>query len=164
MDEVNQHPTKNKKILLLLLGLSLIILAAIAWYFVTQTKSSPSPKYTIQKIATDSSQEATPSASSGSELTDLELIKKALVAKTGISIEMIDVSITKPADNFVKGLVGTKGEETGGGYFLAVKDKGNWYIVYDGQATPNCVAVNPFNFPADMVSECLDASGNLVKR
>lgn len=77
---------------------------------------------------------------------------------------MIDVTISQKTDTFAKGTVSTKGEETGGGYYLAFKDKGNWYIAYDGQVNPECSQVNPFGFPVSMVPECLDASGNVVTR
>ena len=65
---------------------------------------------------------------------------------------------------FAKGFVGAKGKEVGGGYFLAVKSSGKWIIAFDGQSTPGCEQVNPYNFPATMVPECLDAGGNLIKR
>jgi hypothetical protein len=51
-----------------------------------------------------------------------------------------------------------------GAYFLAAKQDGVWVIVYDGQATPACGEIAPYNFPVDMVPECLDARNNLVIR
>ncbi len=51
-----------------------------------------------------------------------------------------------------------------GGYFLAAREGSTWVIVYDGQATPSCAEITPYNFPVDMVPECLDAENNLVVR
>lgn len=94
---------------------------------------------------------------------DLGDITKALVVKTGIPEDKIDVKLSSQQGNYAKGLVGTKGEETGGGYFLAYKTSEKWIIAYDGQATPDCKTVDPPGFPKTMVPECMQG-GNLVTR
>jgi len=95
---------------------------------------------------------------------DLGDLTKALIAKTGIPEGEIDVTLSSGVQgNYAKGLVGTKGEETGGGYFLAYKTSGKWIIAYDGQATPDCKDVEVPGFPKAMVPECMQ-SGNVVTR
>ena len=48
--------------------------------------------------------------------------------------------------------------------FLAAQDEGEWVIVYDGQAMPPCRDIEAYQFPIDMVPECLDESDSLVVR
>lgn len=161
-----QTPKKKKPFVSILLALLIIVIGIVAWIMLYQ-KSNPT--LTTEKTATSSAPTTiTPEKITTTEppvVDDTALITKALVAKTGIAEDKIDVTVSTKVDNFAKGLVGAKGEETGGGYFLAVKINGaSWVIVFDGQSTPDCSVVTPYNFPATMVPECLDAGGNLVKR
>lgn len=95
---------------------------------------------------------------------DLGDLTKALIAKTGIPEDKIDVTLSSVVQGkYAKGFIGTKGEETGGGYFLAYKTSDKWIIAYDGQATPDCKDVDPPGFPKTMVPECMQG-GNLVTR
>lgn len=94
---------------------------------------------------------------------DSLLIKQALITKTGISEDKIEFSINQNTGTHAKGNVKDK-ESIGGGYWLASKVDGQWIIVYDGQSTPSCSVINPYNFPKSMVSECLNASGTVVVR
>ena len=162
-------PAKKKKLLLLLLLILLLILGALLlWFFLFSTlKENNQPTKTVQKTASSSAKTATASSASSSATPaedDLTLIKKALVEKTQIAADQINVTISQNDGKYAKGFVGTKGEETGGGYFLAVKVGGVWIIVYDGQANPDCAPINAYAFPVAMVPECLDANGNLVTR
>ena len=53
----------------------------------------------------------------------------------------------------------------GNGYFLATRDAAdNWVVVYDGQGTPACNLIDPFNFPYEMVPECLGPDNQAVIR
>jgi hypothetical protein len=154
----------RKKLILTLITLLLVALGALLFlYFMNQ--DSPKSSVNTTKVATKSAPVATASSEQESTLSDAELIKKALVVKTGISAETINVAISQNVDGkYAKGTVGVLGEETGGGYFLATKINSEWVIVYDGQATPECSAVNPYNFPVSMVPECLDSAGSVVTR
>jgi hypothetical protein len=41
------------------------------------------------------------------------------------------------------------------GHFIAAQtQQGNWTIVFDGNGTVTCEAIEPYNFSADMVPEC----------
>ena len=95
---------------------------------------------------------------------DAKAIKLALAAKLGTTEANLDVGVTQKDAKHAKGNVKEKTSEVGGGYFLAVKTESGWVIVYDGQATPTCTQIAPYDFPTDMVPECLDANGNLVTR
>ena len=54
--------------------------------------------------------------------------------------------------------------EMGGGWFLAYKNPDGWIIVDDGNGTISCETIAPYNFPVDMVPECVDKNGNLIKK
>ena len=95
---------------------------------------------------------------------DLSAIREALAIKLGISASNLDVSISKNTTEYVKGNVKEKTSQTGGGYYLAAKVEGKWVIVYDGQSTPTCKQLESYNFPKDMVPECLNPSGNVITR
>ena len=161
--EIAPEKKSNNKLLVIFSIFFLLLFAVVFWYFFSQKPSSET-KQTNDKTATTSAQGAPVTPQSENSVDDEALIKEALVAKTGITQDLINVTISQKVDNFVKGSVGTKGEETGGGYFLAVKVNNAWTIVYDGQSQPNCSAVNPYSFPSSMASECLDNSGNLTTR
>lgn len=49
--------------------------------------------------------------------------------------------------------------------WFAGKDAGGkWVITHVGQGIPNCGENQPFDFPTDWISHCIDASGNTVER
>ncbi|HSX58379.1 MAG TPA: hypothetical protein VLE47_03885 [Candidatus Saccharimonadales bacterium] len=153
----------NKGLLLGLLILALLLAAGLGlWYFMTNQQKPEEAKVTTTKVATESAQTATSSAQPSTD--DTTAITAALVTKTSIAADQISVSVTKVDGNYARGTVGTKGEETGGGYFLGYKNGNTWTIVYSGQATPDCTMVNPISFPIAMAPECLDPNGNLIKR
>ena len=84
-------------------------------------------------------------------------IKSALAARLDISVDELTIQITQYNGLHTVGNVSN-------GYFLAAQADGEWVIVYDGQATPPCQDIEAYQFPIDMVLECLDASDNLVVR
>ena len=100
------------------------------------------------KKSTTSAKESTKSTDISTE-SDEDLLKKAVSENTG---------------KHATGLVNTKEAMFGGGYWLAVKMNGEWTVVFDGQNTPECSQVDPFDFPISMVPECFDSSGNIVVR
>ncbi len=156
---VPSKPAGSKTPVIILLILVVLLVAAGAWYFFLRA-TEPEPSVTAKKVSTSSAKTGT----SSSTPSDVALIKKALAKETSVSEDSLEVAISQQIDIFAKGTVSTKGEETGGGYFLAFKDNGNWSIVYNGQATPDCSMVNPFGFPISLAPECLDANGGLVER
>jgi len=88
---------------------------------------------------------------------DASALRRTLAARFGVSPDEIVFVITEQTEEHATGGLP-------GGYFLAAREEGTWVIVYDGQATPSCAEIAPYNFPGDMVPECLDAENNLVVR
>ena len=94
---------------------------------------------------------------------DATAIKIAVSKKIGNAESELGIQISKQTSKHAKGFINAK-DETGGGYWLATKTDSGWIIVYDGQATPNCNQVDSYEFPTDMVPECIDDTGNVIKR
>ena len=82
----------------------------------------------------------------GSSL-DVNAIKAALAKHLGVSLDGITVIIEEYTGTHARG-----GVENG--YFLAAQVDGEWQIVADGQAMPDCQVVAQYNFPQWMVPEC----------
>lgn len=52
-----------------------------------------------------------------------------------------------------------------GGFLAAVNEDGEWVLVFDGNGAIFCSAIEPFDFPVEMVPECYDdAAGQLIDR
>jgi cytoskeletal protein RodZ len=150
-----------KKFWWLLILIIILLLFVIAWLFFfykSEEKTTPSATTTSQ------TNESTTSTTSEKTESDSELLRKAVSTKTGIPLETIVVSINENTGKYAKGTVSSEGEMAGGGYWLAVKEGGNWTIAFDGQSTPECSQVDPSGFPASMVPECFDSSGNIIVR
>lgn len=141
------------------LALLIIGLNVFVWFFwgkeiVPQIKITPSPT-PLPEIT----QEITPTPMASEE----ELIKQAIFKKTGLNTSQAEVSINKNTGQHATGNI-KEFEAVGGAYWLAAKTNGDWVCVYDGQAQPTCKQIAPYNFPKDMVPECLDENGKVVKR
>jgi hypothetical protein len=150
-------PSKKTLLIISAILVLLVSLGLLVWYMMPAKEPA-----TVNTSKTSTKSATTPATTP--TVSDEELIKKALVAKTKIPADKIDVTVSQKSGNHAKGLVGAKGE-MGGGYFLAFKESDTaWAIVFDGQSTPGCDMVSPYNFPASMVPECLDAAGNPVTR
>jgi hypothetical protein len=77
------------------------------------------------------------------------LIRGSLAERLGVKPEDVQFAIRQNTGTHVMGNVSN-------GYFIAVKDQGSWQILYDGQGTPYCQDIEPFQVPIEMVPECLD--------
>jgi hypothetical protein len=84
-------------------------------------------------------------------------LTSALAERLGVAGDEVSYTIVKESGEFVLGYLPN-------GYFLAVHQSDNWEIVYDGQATPQCDLVEPYDFPVEMVPDCLDENHSLVDR
>lgn len=85
----------------------------------------------------------------------LEQIKEAFAEKYNKPIEDVDVNISENTGTHAIGGVRFAGE-MGGAMWLAYNNGEEWIITYDGHGTIPCSAVDPYDFPADMVPECWD--------
>jgi len=100
---------------------------------------------------------STPTPTSTPILTDTEMIKAAVNAYIPSPIDPASITVSEIQGNLARGGIP-------GAYFVAAKDSGAWIVVYAGQATPTCNLVNPYNFPAAWVPECMADNGTLVDR
>src|SRR3989304_6788059 len=126
--EATQKKPSNKTPLFVLLTLALLVLAAAAlWYFIL--RDQPKTNSVVEKKVATTAAQPTPTTkdttTSEPVVDDTALITKALVAKTGIAADVIDVTVSTKTEKLAKGLVSAKGEEVGGGYFLAAKVNDN---------------------------------------
>lgn len=94
---------------------------------------------------------------------DEEAIKTAVLERVGLEEDEVEFSITTNTGTHAKGNI-KEVEAIGGGYWLAAKTEDGWVAVYDGQANPECSEIEPYDFPADLVPECIDEEGNVVSR
>lgn len=154
----------------------IIIIALLASFviyllFSARLKQETSPTPTTPTVQVTPTPEITPTlaitptplATPTTAVDDTKLIKQAILNKLGLTENQAVVTISQNTGQYAKGGV-KEVEAVGGGYFLAAKVGGNWVIVYDGQANPTCAQLAPYNFPIDMVPECLDNNDKVVKR
>lgn len=95
-------------------------------------------------------------------VSDLALIKQALVAKDHLDLTDVTVTLAKDTGQYASGAVNGSG---GGGYYFAAKTGNTWVIVASGNGSIMCSdLVNYPDFPSSMIPECLDAAFNQVLR
>ncbi len=95
---------------------------------------------------------------------ETEAIKEAIYELVGSDATKVNVTISENTGSHATGGVVDWGSEVGGGYWIAVKTGGEWVGVYAGQSQPTCSQIDPYNFPIDMVPECLDGLGKVITR
>ena len=85
----------------------------------------------------------------------MESLKLLFAQKYEKRVEDINVTISKREGNYLTGGVKFSGEMAGG-YVLAAKVNGVWKIVFDGNGTWTCSAVDVVDFPSTLAPECWD--------
>lgn len=85
----------------------------------------------------------------------IESLKLLFAQKYEKRIEDITVTITKREGDYLTGSVEFAGDASGG-YVLAAKINGAWEIVFDGNGTWTCSAVDVVDFPSTLAPECWD--------
>jgi hypothetical protein len=88
-----------------------------------------------------------PECSSQNPHSDEEAIRAALADHLGANANDLTIVINENTGTHARGGVDN-------GYFLAAKVNGQWQIVADGQAMPDCQIVDQYGFPPSMVPEC----------
>jgi hypothetical protein len=96
-------------------------------------------------------------------LSDEEMIREALVAKTGIPESELSYSIGESTGWIARGTVKRAGETGGAGFFAAKDMEMVWVVTYVGQGVPACDEVNPYGYPTSWADYCME-SGVAVKR
>ncbi len=170
----NSFPLFLKIALSILISLLLIVVGAVGFWFFQKnyelkkkTSASPTPTPAAASLTTSQSEESlaplvspepVPQASPAPAKSDLELLREAFAAKYSHPVAEAEVTISKQTGPYVSGGIHFTGQ-TGGGWFLAYKQAdGTWVIVADGNGTVPCEAIEPYNFPVDLVPECWDDS------
>lgn len=95
---------------------------------------------------------------------ETESIKEAIYEMVGSDATEVNVTISENTGIHATGGVVDWNSEVGGGYWIAAKSGGEWIGVYGGQSHPTCSQIDPYNFPTDMLSECLDGLGKVITR
>lgn len=138
------------------------------WTTKTQRPAAPAEEEVVgvEEEATEAAEEIIPAeleeATPAAEDQEA-LIRKAVLDRVGLDEEEVELTITTNTGTHAKGNIREIGA-VGGGYWLAAKSEAEWVAVYDGQANPPCEEVDLYDFPSDMVPECIDENGKLVTR
>lgn len=129
----------------------------------TETETGPEEK--VIQGGVEEAEEVSPTPTEGvAPEGEDDLIKQAVIDMGGFAASKVEVTIGENTGTHAKGGVKEVGSEVGGGYFIAAKKDGKWVGVYSGQANPTCEQIEPYDFPTDMVEECLDENNEVVAR
>ena len=93
-------------------------------------------------------------------LITAQIIKEILAKKYQKAISEVTVKVNKSAENHAVGSVRFGPEGTPGGLWFAAKTDSGWELVYDGNGIIPCDAINKYDFPEDMVPQCIDTQNN----
>lgn len=77
--------------------------------------------------------------------------------------QAIEISVEVDTGEFAKGSVRFT-DEFGGAIWFGAKQGGKWVLAADGQGPMSCDIVNRYNFPTDIVPECMSDNQELVER
>jgi len=79
--------------------------------------------------------------------------------------DTVIIEIGNDTGSFAKGTV-RFADEFGGGVWFAAKTVQGWELAFDGNGIVSCAAANKYDFPRDMIPQCLDTqNGNkLIER
>ncbi len=130
--------------------------------FFNKNQVSPTPT-SQQNSPTGFEPETTPSSTPTPTVSDEKSIKQALIVKTGIAGDEIEVSTSYNDGQLARGGVKNK-NEMGGAAWFAGKKNGLWVIAYVGQGVPECNEIAGFDFPVTWLSHCVDSNGNAIQR
>ena len=138
-----------------LLHLTLLITLFITLSACSKTASDTtdtSNNAVVEKIGDDSAMFADDSGKPGKRSYDL--IEDALAEKNGLSARDFTLGINKLSLTHFRGIV--SGKE---GVVLAAKQNDEWIIAFDGAydvtKSYTCSSVASFNFPAEMITDCI---------
>ena len=119
---------------------------------------------TNKAIQQNAQRQASEEIAAGLEEDEEALIMAAVLEVVGLEEDEADFAITTNTGTHAKGNINEAEAEVSGGYWLAAKTEYGWTHVYDGQAHPTCEQIEPYDFPLDLVEDCLDEEGEVVTR
>jgi hypothetical protein len=90
-------------------------------------------------------------------MSDAEQIKAALIEHLDVVVDPATINVEEIDGDLARGGLP-------GGYFIAAKTSGSWKIIFDGNGTPPCAVIEPYDFPVAWVPLCTDQNGNGVVR
>lgn len=130
---------KNALIILILL-----VLVILGLYFANSSKNVAT-QGPVDEIASD------PVTS--------EVMVGLFAKKYSRSADDFVIKVVKSDGAFAQGSINIKNEPGGGMWFAAKTDKG-WELAFDGNGMVTCQVANSYNFPSDIVTQCIDAENN----
>lgn len=96
---------------------------------------------------------------------NIEEISKAFSKKyPQWDMNKMEITVNKQWGVHAAGSIMETGTEAGGGYWFAAETADGWVIVADGNGQIDCVDIDPYDFPAAMIEECVDENGMPVSR
>lgn len=98
-----------------------------------------------------------------STISDEELLRTAVLAKSQIPEEKFKFSVGENLGTLAKGMVQNT-DDQGGAQWFAGKVNNTWLVSYIGQGVPNCSDLGTIPYPNSWLSHCLDAQGQTVAR
>src|SRR4030042_2781288 len=168
-ETLQSQPAKNQNPLIAFLIFIIVIgLLSLAFFFGLKYRQIPgevvpTPTPEVTNIPTPQPTPTPEEMVPTPTVDESELIKKAVFKKTGLDVTQAEVTINKNTGQYATGNI-KEFEAVGGAYWLAAKTDEGWVCVYDGQSQPTCEQIDVYNFPKDMVPECLDENGEVVER
>lgn len=99
------------------------------------------------------------------EKSTQESIAELFSQKYNKSISTLIIDVKTDTGTFAKGSVNFT-DEMGGGLWFAAKTGNGWELAFDGNGIVSCEAANKYNFPKDMIPQCIETqNGNkLIER
>jgi hypothetical protein len=140
-----------------------LLLVSAAFLFIAgKGEEQAEPSATTPEITSEISADD----AAGTRLNDQEQIKEALLEKNKWNSEDVEVSISENDGVYARGMVGPVGGGPGGGMWFAKNVDGTWQIVWDGNGSIMCDALEAYpDFPTDMIPECYDpVTGEMTTR
>lgn len=163
---------KNKNIFpLVLIFLIILVLVGGAYWYGKQTtiqkaeekaEEQSKTKETTTSGQKNNAEEKKPVEEPVEDTNDqiIVALQELFAAKYSRKVEDAIVTISKREGDYVVGGIKFSGEMAGG-YVLAAKVEGAWKIVFDGNGTIPCSAVDEVNFPSTLATECWDTVNNI---
>ena len=85
---------------------------------------------------------------------DVEIIKTTLAQQYNLSADDVEIEVETRTPSHMRGTAALPSRDESG-LFLAARETGSWTVLYDGTDTVSCEQIEPYNFPKNMVADCV---------